>query len=90
MGDRIFTLEILGKAILCFPAAGLREAQSLVKEEWLRNDLREIRSVGVPIWDGISKLIIRNATLGEADQFEKEGPALKGDELPIVYLIPLY
>jgi len=57
MGCRIYTLVIGGRPMLCFPASNHQEAQSLLKEEWLRAGLREMRSGGMPLWDGREKLL---------------------------------
>ena len=91
MDDRIYTLEIGGRAILCFPAARFQEAQSLLKEEWLRAELKELRSGGKPLWDGQEKLSVRNADSVEMSRFERGSKSLPGgDDLPIVYLVGLY
>jgi len=91
MEERIYVLEIGDRAILCFPAAGFQEAQSLLKEEWLRADLKELRSGGKPLWDGNERLRVRNAESAEASRFERESKSLPDkDDLPIVYLVDLY
>lgn len=91
MADRIYVLEIGGRAILCFPAVSLQEAQSLLNEEWLRIDLRQLRSCGRALWDGHEKLQIRNADAAAISRFEREAKLLPDkDELPIVYLVDLY
>ena len=54
--EKVYVLEINGAPILAFAAVSHREAQSLLREEWLRADLRGIRSGGKPIWDGTAKL----------------------------------
>jgi hypothetical protein len=61
MGERIFTLEADGQPILCFPARSYKEAQSLLKEQWLLSDLRTVRSQDRPVWDGRAKLKVSNA-----------------------------
>jgi hypothetical protein len=92
MDDRVYLLEIGGRPTLCFPAVSQQEAQTLLKEEWLRADLREMRSGGKPLWDGREKLHVRNADGAEASRFQREAKALPADEadLPIVYLVNLY
>jgi hypothetical protein len=91
MSDQVYVLQIGGRAILCFPAARLQEAQSLLKENWLRADLRELRSGGRALWDGLEKLQVRIAGDAEASRFERESKSLpEGDDLPIVYLVDLY
>ncbi len=88
--DRIYTIEIGGRAILSFPAKTLREAQSLLKEAWLLDDLRAVRSQGVPVWDGKTKLLVRNANPAEEARFIREAKHNDADDLPIVYLVELY
>ena len=91
MDDSIYTLEIGGRPVLCFPAAGHREARSLLKEEWLLGDLRELKCDGNPLWDGRSKLTVRGADSVEASRFERESKYLpEDDDLPVVYLVKLY
>ena len=86
----INTIEIGGRAILSFPAKSLREAQSLLKEAWLLDDLRAVRSQGVPVWDGKTKLVVRNAGPAEEARFIREAKHNEDDDLPIVYLVELY
>jgi hypothetical protein len=89
--QRIYTLEIGGRPVLCFPATHLQEAQGILKEEWLRLDLRELKSGGKPLWDGREKLAVRNAHSFETARYDKEAKSLpdQGD-LKIVYLVVLY
>jgi hypothetical protein len=88
--DRIYTVEIGGRAVLTFPAKSLREAQSLIKETWLLNDLSELKSKGARLWDGKAKLVVRNATPDETARSERRVKGAAGDDLPIVYLVDLY
>ena len=90
MEDRVFTLEADGAPILCFPAGTHREAQSLLKEAWLLSDLRTVKSRDEPVWDGQAKLSVRHATPEEISRFSRERKDAAEDDLPIVYLVPLY
>jgi hypothetical protein len=90
MEDRVFTLEADGAAILCFPAGTYREAQSLLKEAWLLSDLRTVKSCDKPVWDGQAKLSVRPANNEEISRFAREKKDNAEDDLPIVYLVPLY
>jgi hypothetical protein len=90
MEDRVFTLEADGAPILCFPAGTHREAQSLLKEAWLLSDLRSVKSHDKPVWDGRAKLSVRQANPEEISRFSREKKDNTEDELPIVYLVPLY
>ena len=44
----IFTIKIGDTATLAFEAQNLREAHELCQEQWLKNDLTEAKSNGVP------------------------------------------
>lgn len=89
--ERLYTVEVGGRAVLCFPATNHRDAQSLLREDWLRADLRELRSRGKPLWDGREKLGVRNADSAETSRFERESKSLPADgDLAIVYLVELY
>jgi|KBSSwiStaDraftv2_1062776.scaffolds.fasta_scaffold393479_2 hypothetical protein len=90
MQERVFTLEANGIPILCFPAGTHREAQSLLKEVWLLSDLRTIKSRDKPVWDGQARLSVRQATPEEISRFTREKKDTTEDDLPIVYLVPLY
>lgn len=91
MDERLYVLEIGERAILCFAAAGFKEAQSLLKEEWLRADLKALRSTGKQLWDGQARLRVRQADAAESARFERESKSLPQDgDLPIVYLVDLY
>jgi hypothetical protein len=52
----VFTIEIGGTPTLTFEAQNLREAHELCHEQWLKDDLAEAKSDGVPLWDGKAKL----------------------------------
>jgi predicted metal-dependent phosphoesterase TrpH len=84
--DRIYILEIEGKPVLAFPAHSFREAQSLLKEDWLLDDLRALKSHGTAVWDGKNKPVVRNADVAEGERFAQESKG-NTDDLPIVYLI---
>jgi hypothetical protein len=53
--SRIFTIEIGDTPRLTFEAQNLREAQELCHEQWLKDDLAEVKSAGAPLWDGKAK-----------------------------------
>jgi len=57
----VFTIEIGGTPTLTFEAQNLREAHELCHEQWLKDDLAEAKSDGVPLWDGKAKLRARIA-----------------------------
>jgi hypothetical protein len=57
----VFTIEIGGTATLAFEARNLREAHELCREEWLKQDLSELKTDGASLWDGKAKLRARIA-----------------------------
>ena len=66
---KIFTIEIGDTPTLTFEVQNLREAQELCHEQWLKDDLAEAKSDGVPLWDGKAKLRARIALPDESALF---------------------
>jgi hypothetical protein len=86
----VFTIEIGGTPTLTFEAQNLREANELCHEEWLKDDLLEAKSDGVPLWDGKAKLRARTALPDERALFaEAKHNDQPSDGLLLVYLIEL-
>jgi hypothetical protein len=86
----IFTIEIGGKPTLVFEAKNLHEAHELCHEKWLRGDLAEAKSDGVPLWDGRAKLRARMALPDEIALFvEAKNGGDPSDGLMLVYLVEL-
>jgi hypothetical protein len=56
---KIFTIEIGDTPTLTFEVQNLGEAQELCHEQWLKDDLAEAKSDGVPLWDRKAKLRAR-------------------------------
>jgi hypothetical protein len=85
---KIFTIEIDDTPTLTFQ--NLREAQELCHEQWLKDDLAEAKSDGVPLWDGKAKLQARIALPDESALFvEANKNGQPADGLMLVYLIEL-
>ena len=86
----VYTIEIGDTPILVFEAQNLREAHELCHEQWLRGDLTEARSEGVPLWDGKAKLRARVAAPGEIALFaEAKNNGGPSDGLTLVYLVEI-
>jgi hypothetical protein len=86
----VFTIEIGGTPTLTFEAQNLREAHELCHEEWLKDDLAEAKSDGVPLWDGKAELRARIALPDERALFaEAKHNDQPSDGLLLVYLIEL-
>ena len=87
---KIFTIEIGDTPTLTFEVQNLREAQELCHEQWLKDDLAEAKSHGVPVWDGMAKLRARMALPDESALFtEAKNNGQPSDGLMLVYLIEL-
>ena len=87
--EKVYVLESGGVPVLAFAAASHREAQSLLREEWLKSDLRDIRVGGKPVWDGAVKLTVRHAGVDEAERYAAgaTGTPDEPDDLHLVYLV---
>ena len=86
----IFIIEIGDTPTLAFEAQNLREAHELCHEQWLRGDLAEAKSDGVPLWDRKAKLRARMALPDEIALFaEAKNNARPSDGLMLVYLVEL-
>jgi len=86
----IFTIEIGDTPTLAFEAQNLREAHELCHEQWMKDDLAEAKSDGVPLWDGKAKLRARIALPDESALFaEAKNNSQPSDGLMMVYLVEL-
>ena len=86
----IFIIEIGDTPTLAFEAQNLREAHELCHERWLRGDLAEAKSDGIPLWDGNAKLRARMALPDEIALFaEAKNSGRPSDGLMLVYLVEL-
>jgi hypothetical protein len=86
----IFTILIDGKPMLAFEAKNLREAFELCQGQWLKADLAEAKSEGLPLWDGNAKLRARIATRDESALFaEARNSGQPSDGIMLVYLVEL-
>jgi hypothetical protein len=73
-----------------FEAQSMRKAQELCHEQWLKDDLAEARSDGVPLWDGKAKLRARMALPDEtALSAQAKNNGQPSDGLMLVYLAEL-
>jgi hypothetical protein len=86
----IFTIEIGDTPTLAFEAQNFREARELCHAQWLKDDLAEAKSNGVPLWDGKAKLRARMASPDESAMFgEAKNNGEPSDGLMLVYLVEL-
>jgi hypothetical protein len=91
----IFVLEIKGAAILAFEADNLDDARAYAGNAGERQDLTELTSNGLPLWNGKDEIGVRPASDAEADLFEEQRKADWEDEPHAdpedfaVFLVPL-
>ena len=87
---KIFTIEIDDTPTLTFEVQNLREAHELCREQWLKDDLAEARSDGVPLWYGKATLRARIALPNESAVFaEAKTDGQPSDGMMLVYLVEL-
>jgi hypothetical protein len=88
---RVFVLVADKTPILAFEAKNLQEARGLRNEQWLHDDLKQLKSYAAPLWDGIAKLSVLIATEAERHRFAAEAGAANAaeDELTLVFLVEL-
>jgi hypothetical protein len=68
----IFVLEINGTAILAFEADDMDDARAYAGTAGEQEDLTELTSNGVPLWNGKDEIGVRPATDAEAGLFEEQ------------------
>jgi hypothetical protein len=86
----IFTIDIDGKPIVVFEAKQLREAAQLCTEEWLRADLNELTSNGVPLCGIGSKISARMASESERATYQEAAvEATASDDIVFAYLLEI-
>jgi hypothetical protein len=92
MVPAIFTLDVGGRPVLAFEARNLRESWEICHEQWMREDLTELRSKGLPLWDGKARLRSRYAAETETEVYRQAAQARDGestDDMLLVYLVEL-
>ena len=68
----IFVLEIKGVAVLAFEADNMDDARATAANAGEREDLTQLMSNGVPLWNGKDQISVRAATEAETDLFEAQ------------------
>jgi hypothetical protein len=91
----IFVLEIKGTPVMAFDADNMDDARAYAEDPEEREDLKELTSNGLRLWNGTDPIDVRAATEDEADLFEEmreddweEEPHADPEDFA-VYLVPL-
>ena len=61
----VYVAEIKGRGIAAFYADNGAEAERLVRDRVFRDDLMVLASNGLPLWDGVADIQVRQALPGE-------------------------
>ena len=79
-----------GRPTLAFEAKRLREATQLCAEPWLRDDLIELKSNGVPLCSAESKLRARTSNAAEiAVHRDATRAPTSEDDILLTYLVKI-
>jgi len=65
------------------------EARELCRESWVLDDLAELASGGLALWDGSEKITARLADTREIEVFRQADTQQRSDEIVLAYLIEL-
>ena len=61
----VYVAEIKGRAIAAFHTDGISEAEDFVRDRTFRDDLMVLATGGLPLWDGVMKILVRQALPAE-------------------------
>lgn len=85
---QIFTVEIAGRPVVAFNADSAEDAVGFCALPEFRQDLAELTSDGVSLYESHQALIVRAADCAEIAAFERgAGPAPRADGPTMVFLI---
>src|SRR5262245_22564737 len=79
----VYVAEISGRGVLAFEAANDLDAEERLLDRTLVRDLRVLQHQGKPLWDGVSKMRLREPKPMELDIWHTEhnaATALLSDE----------
>lgn len=92
----IYVAEIKGRGIAAFHAETGALAQLFVRDRVFRDDLMALATDGLPLWDGVTKILIRQAQPGEEEKWRasrakavRQGDIEGEDKAWIAYLVAL-
>jgi hypothetical protein len=83
----VYVAEISGRGIAAFDAADDADAQLHLADKSFVRDLIVLQNQGRPLWDGVSKIQLRNASAEEAIKWQSG--LVVGDEDRVVFLVPV-
>lgn len=92
----IYVAEVKGRGIAAFHADSDLEAEGRVRDRLFRDDLMVLATDGLPLWDGIADVQIRQALSGEGTKWQAsraraiaQGNIEENDSAWIAFLVAL-
>jgi hypothetical protein len=92
----IYVAVIKGRGIAAFHAGSGHEAEHFVRDYNFRDDLMTLMTGGLPIWDGLAHIEIRQAFAGEEAKWRasrakaiRYGNIEDGDDAWVTFLVAL-
>jgi hypothetical protein len=66
----VYVAEIRGRGIVAFNANKAAEAEDLVRDPAILDDLMVLETGGLPIWDGVTEICVRQALPAEEAKWQ--------------------
>ncbi len=66
----IYVADIKGRGIAAFQADNGRDAERLVRDRAFRDDLMVLATDGLPLWDGVANIQVRQARPDEEAKWQ--------------------
>jgi hypothetical protein len=86
----VFIIEINERPTAAFEAHNQREAFELCREAWLKEDLAGVKSGGIPLGDGKTKMKVRYARPDKATRYaEANGNRQPSEDVLLLFLVEL-
>jgi hypothetical protein len=92
----VYVADIGGRGVAAFQADSDSDAERLARDRVFRDDLMVLATGGLPLWDGVSAIEIRQARPGEAAKWRasraraiSQGNIEGADEAWVAFLVAL-
>jgi hypothetical protein len=92
----VYVAEIKGRGVAAFQAEGTNDAERVVSDRIFRDDLLNLASEGLPLWDGVTGISVRGARPEEAARWRSSraravqcGDIEETDATWVAYLVAL-
>jgi hypothetical protein len=94
--SKVYVAEIRGRGIAAFNVDSTSAADDLVQDPAFRDDLMVLQSDGVPLWNGLEQIFVRQAHVAEDAKWRRSrARALRNGDLDdeeetwIIFLVAL-